>query len=150
MARRGEDEERTGSADAQAVPHAFSEPVPDAVIKRAREAFPERATGEVAHLVDDSLLNQGDPASAHRLMFRSSVATVALEVRAMEANSVLGGTVEGVSAQRVVLHLEGSELALVSAVERDSFNFDPVAHGVVRLSFELTSGPALLTDWFQV
>lgn len=150
MARPGEDEEPTGSADAQGVPDAFGEPVPEAVIKRAREAFSERATGEVAHLVDDSLLNEGDPASAHRLMFRSSAATIALQVGSAESQSVLCGTIGGLPAQIVALHLEGSDVALVAEVERGSFNFDPVSHGVVRLSFDLTSGSTLLTDWFQV
>ena len=125
------------------------ETVPDRVLERAREAFAQRAAGPIAHLVSDSLVESGDAPDSHLLTFETETVKIDLHVAAGQAQSDLEGTIHGLLVSRVMLHLEGSGLALVTAVERGSFKFDPVAHGVVRLSFD-SDGPLLVTDWFQV
>lgn len=126
------------------------ETVPDRVIERAREAFAQRAAGPIAHLVSDSLVDKGDAPDSHLLTFETDTVKIDLHVAAGRSLSDLDGTIHGLLASRALLHLEGSELALVAGVEGGSFRFDPVAHGLVRLSFDVADGPLLVTDWFQV
>jgi hypothetical protein len=126
------------------------DPVPESALKRARDAFSQRAAGTVAHLVSDSLLEKGDPAGAHLLIFESSGVRVEVRVAVAESHTTLEGTIRGAAATKAMLHLEGSELALVTAMDRESFGFQPVTHGVVRISFESKDRSSLWTDWFQI
>ena len=126
------------------------EPVPDDVLERARKAFSQRARGPIARLTHDSMLEKGDAPQSHVLSFAAGEASIQVHVAAAESQSQLDGSVEGFAPNRAMLHLEGSELAMVAPVEEGSFSFDPVAHGVVRLSFETAGNPGLSTDWFQV
>ncbi|HEX6395463.1 MAG TPA: hypothetical protein VFZ97_18660 [Acidimicrobiales bacterium] len=126
------------------------DPVPEGAIKRARDAFSQRASGPVAELVSDSLVERGDPAGAHLLKFKTGATTIDLQVSVGASDTILRGTVHGSEFARAVLHLEGSEVALVKAVADGSFGFDGIAHGVVRLSFESGGEPTLWSDWFQV
>ena len=142
MTESGERDERSGPGD--------GDPVPDRVVQRAREAFAQRAAGPIANLVSDSLVDGGDSANSHVLTFETETVEIELRIAAGTSQSDLQGTISGLSADRAMLHLEGSELALVAPIEGGSFRFDPVAHGVVRLSFEVDEGSTLVTDWFQV
>ena len=139
----------TGEHDEPSPPDD-GEAVPDRVLERAREAFAQRAAGPIAHLVSDSLVEEGDAPDSHLLTFETETVKIELHVAAGQSQSDLDGTIHGSPAGRAMLHLEGSELALVAPVEGGTFRFDPVSHGVVRLSFDAADGAPLVTDWFQV
>lgn len=126
------------------------DPVPEAVVKRAREAFSERTGGHVAELVSDSLLEGADPAEAHTLTFEGAGARIEIDIAVSEALSVLNGTIDQTSVGRAILHLEGSDLAVVTPVTVGKFSFGNVAHGVVRLSFETMGESSVSTEWFRV
>jgi hypothetical protein len=126
------------------------DPVPESALKRAREAFSQRSAGPVANLASDSLIERGDPAGAHLLVFEAGTIRIELRVAAAEAQTSVEGTLHGLAASKAMLHLEGSELALVAPMNGESFGFEPLAHGVVRLSFEAEGGSSLWSDWFQI
>ena len=126
------------------------DPVPEGALKRARDAFSQRATGPIAELVSDSLVERGDPPGAHILKFQSGATSIDLQVSIGSSDTNLRGTIHGSEFAKAVLHLEGSDLALVKVVADGSFGFDGIAHGVVRLSFESDDEPTLWSDWFQV
>jgi hypothetical protein len=79
--------------------------------------------------------------------------TVAVNVHVSRGptSSELSGEVESSGAVRAALHLEGAALAMVAEIEDGRFAFNPVGHGLVRLSIENnTSAPPVWTDWFQI
>ena len=126
------------------------DPVPESALQRARDAFSQRATGPLAELVSDSLVERGDPPGSHILKFQSGATRVDVHVSIGSSDTILRGTVHGTEFAKAVLHLEGSDLALVKAVADGSFGFDGLAHGVVRLSFGSDDEPTLWSVWFQV
>lgn len=131
-------------------PRQGLDPVPESVVTRARDAFSERATGHVAYLILDSLLEKGEPPEAHRLAFEGGGTRIEVAIAMGEALSSLRGTIDLTAATRAVLHLEGSEVALAATVAAGTFNFSDVAHGLVRLSFEPVGEASVSTDWFRV
>lgn len=131
----------------------YVDPVPESALKRAREAFSQRSSRPVARLVSDSLVEHSDPAGAHVLRFETAEYTVVLHVAAGLSGATLDGTIGGSTAHeadKAVLQLEGSDLALVAPVEDCRFRFGPLAHGIVAVMLEADVGPLLRTDWFQV
>lgn len=142
MSGSGGPQERPGLG-----PH---DPVPDDVLERARQAFGQRAEGPIAKLISDSLVDEGDKPESHVLLFETQDVKVEVHVESSRSQSRLRGTVSGMSAERASLHLEGSDLALASDVKSGAFTFDPVGHGVVRMSFEAPEASTLMTDWFQI
>jgi hypothetical protein len=126
------------------------DPVPEDALKRAREAFSGRATGPIARLVSDSLLERHDPATAHELAFDGAGARIEVRVAVHGSRSSLQGSIHGMAAAKAMLHLEGSELALISTMDEKSFGFGPLPHGIARMSFESADGSLLWTDWFQI
>lgn len=126
------------------------DPVPEGLVKGARDAFTQRASGPTANLTSDSLVDSDDPAGDHRLMFQGAATSIELRVGSEESVSKLSGSVTERRNGAVLVHLEGSELALSTVLASGAFSFPPVPHGVVRLSFEFDDGSTLWTDWFQV
>jgi hypothetical protein len=123
--------------------------VPDGVIADAQRAF-RRPRREVAPLVFDSLVDLGAPAEDHRLRFEHPRLRIELHVSVSPGSTTLGGTVVPDSPSRAAVHLEGEELALITPVHEGAFRFQPVGHGLVRLSFEGVDGATIWTDWFRI
>ena len=124
---------------------------PVELIAEAKAALAPARHREVAAVMVDSLLDMGDPANDHRLRFDHPRLTIELRLSAQPQNTSITGTVHPRGPARAVLHLKRAELALVSDVVDYRFRFTPVAHGVVRVSFERSDGAELVwTDWFLV
>ena len=134
----------------QRSPRQELDPVPETVVRRARDAFSERAAGHVAYLVSDSMLEKGEPPESHRLIFEGGGTRIELAIAIGEALSAVHGTIDLTAATRAVLHLEGSDVALAATVAGGTFTFSDVAHGLVRLSFEPVEESSVSTDWFRV
>ena len=126
------------------------DPVPEALVKRAREAFSERTGGRLAELVSDSMLDSGDPADRHHLTFQGDDVRIEVDIASGEALTTLKGTIDRTTVARAMVHLEGSELAVVTPVTAGKFTFGDLAHGVVRLSFEPIGESSVSTDWFRI
>ena len=123
--------------------------VPDSVIADAQRAF-GRPRKELALLVFDSLIDLGAPAEDHRLRFEHPGLRIELKVSASPDNTRLVGVVEPALPLRAGVHLEGRDLALITTVHDGEFSFEPLGHGLVRLSFEGIDGQTVWTDWFRV
>jgi hypothetical protein len=68
-------------------------------------------------------------------------------VRAAEAT--LAGTLDPATSSRAALYLE--DLAFIAPVEKGAFRFDPVGHGLARLSFKGEDDQSTIwTDWFRI
>ena len=124
--------------------------VPKNVIADAQRAFGRPRT-ELAYLVFDSLIDLDAPAEDHRLRFEHPLVRIELQVYVSPDHTRLGGTVVPASASRAAVHLQGKDLALITPVHDGTFSFEPVGHGLVRLSFEGVDGQTTIwTDWFRV
>jgi hypothetical protein len=127
------------------------ERVPDDVIARAKEAFGQRAEGQVATLVFDSLIDEGAPAEDHVLRFEHPAVQIELRVSARPSGSTLVGHLNRRTALRVQLQFTPPGLSLLSDVADDRFSFEEVGHGIVRLNlFNEAVEPIVRTDWFRV
>jgi hypothetical protein len=132
-------------------PDEAPETVPADVLARAKGAFLQRTSGEVAELVFDSLLDGGDSASKHRLRFEHPRVRVELVVSAGASASSLRGIVDPPVAVSVQVQADATDVSVVTAVQDGAFSFESVGHGVIRLN--LLGEPAarvLHTDWFRV
>jgi hypothetical protein len=133
------------------VPEDDADRVPDEVIAHAKEAFARRSTGQVASLVFDTLVDEGAPAEDHQLRFEHPLARVELHVSAGETDSRLHGSLERSEARRVELEFDMGNVSRVAEVSDMRFEFEPVPHGLIRLTLLDESGaPMLHTDWFRV
>jgi hypothetical protein len=124
--------------------------VPDDVVAEARAAFRLRATGEVATLVFDSLVDEGAPPADHRLGFEHAAARIEVHVSVAADGTALSVTVTPACPERVELELENAEVSLVSDSPREAV-FAGVPHGLVRLWLTGSpTRPGIRTDWFRV
>jgi hypothetical protein len=103
----------------------------------------------VAYLVFDSLLDAGARAESHHLRFEHPRLWINLKVSVRATEAALTGTLEPVTASRAVLYL--GDRAFIAPVENGAFSFDPVAHGLARLSFRGDAGQSTIwSDWFRI
>ena len=124
--------------------------VPEEVVSRAKMAFAQRTNTRVAALTFDSLIDGGDPAQDHLLVFEDGRARIDLQVCAHAASSHLLGRIEPATATRVQLEQQSGAPRLASVAD-GRFCFKRVRHGVIRLSvLDETASPVLCTDWFSV
>ena len=85
------------------------------------------------------------------MRFEHTRASIEVHVSYSGQNTGIAGLVEGFNARRAALHLGDGDLAMVTEVESGRFEFQPVGHGLVKLSFEDDAkGPAMWTDWFRI
>ena len=131
------------------VPPEEQAPPPN-VIKDARAAFKTPRPGELAALVFDSLVDEGAAPDNHRLRFEHPRGNLELSVSYRAQNSVLSGHIHGLEAIRAAMHIHGTDLSLVTDVERGRFELTPVGHGLVRIVMEEDDGSLIRTDWFTI
>jgi hypothetical protein len=124
----------------------------------ARDAFTthqppigSESDGELATAVFDSLLDGTAGPDNHWLRFEH--ATLAVDVHVChKANATdISGEISPTGAVRAALHIEGASLALLAEVIDGRFSFNPVGHGLVRLSIEeANAAPTVWTEWFRI
>jgi hypothetical protein len=132
--------------------------VPESVLASAKDAFSSRVGGELAPLVFDSLVDADDDAAFHSLRFEHARVHIELSVSEIDRGTAIVGEVRpagkdsagGVTVDQAVMHFQSADVARVSAVQSGRFSFPPIAHGLVRISLEGGSEPAIHTDWFRV
>jgi hypothetical protein len=134
---------RAGSND-------ISDKVPDEVADRAKAAFRRRSVGEVAALVHDSLVDDGDPATDHRLRFEHLLVAIDVRVTAGPDGIHLEGQLEPPVSIRIELELDAGDISLLEEVVEGAFSFSRVDHGVVRLRLRNPGGTPIDTDWFRL
>ena len=124
---------------------------PPEVVGRAKGAFSTRVGGDLASLVFDSLIDGRGRPTDHVIRFEHARAGIEVRVSYTAQNTAIEGQIEGLPARRAALHLGDGDLAMVTDVEAGQFAFEPVGHGLVKLSFEDgTGGPVMWTDWFRI
>ncbi len=127
------------------------ERVPPEVIARAKEAFGQRAEGQLAALVFDSLVDEGAPAEDHVLRFEHPSVQIELRVSVRDSGSTLVGQVNVREARRVQLQFTPPDGSVLAEVTDDYFSFEEVGHGIMRLNlFAEGPEPIVRTDWFRV
>ena len=124
--------------------------VPDDVVARAKASFGRRSPGDVAVLVFDSLVDEGAPATDHRLRFEHPLMVIEVHVSAQADGSALEGRVEPALAERVEVQLDEAELSFVDQVTNGAFSFERLGHGPIRLRLTGQGIPAVHTDWFRI
>jgi hypothetical protein len=125
------------------------DPVPDAVVARAKAAFRQRTGGDVATLVFDSLVDEPTGADEQRLRFEHPRERVEVLVSTADGECSLRGRAEP-APLRVELELEGQEVALVEEATSGDFAFDRVPHGLKRMILVGPPGSEPVhTDWFR-
>ena len=135
------------------------EPVPADLLASAKAAFgahqlpdgTERPDGCLALSVFDSLLDGSAGPDDHWLRFEHATTGIDVNVAHGPNSTTIQGVVSPASAVRAVLHFEGVSLAMLAEVVDGKFSFNPVGHGLVRLSVEESnSTPTVWTEWFQI
>lgn len=127
------------------------EGAPPEVIDQAKGAFSARVQGDLASLVFDSLIDGKGSPDDHVMRFEHSLATIEVHVSYAPQNTGIEGSVTGFRARRAALHLGDGDLAMITDVESGRYGFQPVGHGLVKLSFEAEAGgPTMWTDWFRI
>jgi hypothetical protein len=128
-----------------------SEPVPEAVVERAKAAFSHRANGELAELLGDSLVDDSGSPADHLLQFEHAAMRINVQVSRSASTVELRGTVQPPSALFVLLEAEGADTEQVVDAPAGTFSFERVPHGVVRLHLisDDRENP-IYTDWFRV
>ena len=124
-----------------------ADPVPDAVIKRAKLAFGQRhPDAEIARIGDGTGLKR--TSRRRRLRFATATLGIELEVWATGARRRIVGQL--VPAQQAVVELRTTAAAEAPSAEVDEhgrFELDAPA-GPVSLSCRLTGGPRTVdTEW---
>lgn len=131
-------------------PFGRDEPVPEDVLRAARDAFARRFGGDVASIVYDSLVDEHHPPEDHVLRFEHERFSFEVRVSVTPPDVVLDGTVSPATPGRFELRMEPTDLSFVYASRDGSFSFGPVGHGLVRISFEPAGAAEVQTDWFRV
>ncbi len=127
------------------------DPVPGDVVAGARAAYGALEPHELAVLVHDSLLDADAHPEDHLLRFEQAGANVEVHVSADVSNTVIEGSVDPPGPVNAVLHIDGSELAIVAPIEDGSFRFTPVGHGLIRIALEgHDRSSTIWTDWFRI
>ena len=126
------------------------EHVPGHVIVRAKEAFGQRAEGQVAALVFDSLIEKGAPGEDHLLRFEHPLVQVELRVSARAGGSTLLGRFDRPVALKVQVQFTPCGLSLFADVVENRFSFEEVSHGIVRMNLFGETEAIVRTDWFRI
>jgi hypothetical protein len=127
------------------------EAVPEEVISHAKGLFGPRAEGDLAVLVLDSLIDQGDPAADHQLRFQHAALIIDLRVLVATGASRVVGTVRPPTARRVELEADTGRTRRGADVSQGAFAFGEIPHGVFRLHVPSSGDrPSIHTDWFRV
>ena len=125
--------------------------MPESAVTRAKALFGRPAAqGELAVLVLDSLLEQGDPAVDHRLRFEHPRLAIEVHISASTSGSDLTGQVEPAGSLQVRLEQLDSDVRVEDATG-GAFAFPKISHGIARLHLTgATPVSAIHTDWFRV
>ena len=127
------------------------EAVPEEVVSDAKGLFGRRAEGDLAVLVHDSLIDQGDPAADHRLRFHHPGLVIDLRVSVARGGSSVVGTVRPPTALRVELEADTGRTRRGVDVSQGAFAFSEIPHGIVRLHVPASDDlPPIHTDWFRI
>jgi hypothetical protein len=132
-------------------PDETSPDVPDSVVARVKASFARRMEGELAALVVDSLVEQGDPAANHHLRFEHPLGAIDVYVSAIATGADLAVGTQPPMARRVQLVDSQGGLRRVAELTEGSFVFRQVPHAVICLTLlSSDDSPAIHTDWFRV
>lgn len=124
---------------------------PDVVSEEALSAFDGLRPREVAVLVFDSLVDATDDPGSHQLRFEHHRLSLEVDVSSSRLGTTVGARTSRLDVTAAVLHRRGADIAFVSPVGQDGrFVFDPIGHGLVRLSIEADDGPMIWSDWFRI
>jgi hypothetical protein len=124
--------------------------VPEEVISQAKAAFARRTPGPIAVLAWDSLVDEGDAADDHRLVFDHPDVQIEVRVRVTDRLPDLEGRVKPPGPVHVELQSEqGDVLQAVEATD-GIFILEQAPRGVVRLTIRSASNPEIRTDWFRI
>ena len=116
-----------------------------------KRLFGQRAEGQLAALVFDSLVDEGAPAEDHVLRFEHPSVQIELRVSVRDSGSTLVGQVNVREARRVQLQFTPPDGSVLAEVTDDYFSFEEVGHGIMRLNlFAEGPEPIVRTDWFRV
>lgn len=126
------------------------EHVPDQVIAQAKAAFAQRMAGELAQLVFDSVVDEGDSASDHHLRFEHRLFAVDIRVLSNQRASTLEGSLFPITSLNVGLQAEGEDVTIRQDVVDGKFVFSGITHGLVRLHLTGPETPNIRTDWFRI
>lgn len=132
-------------------PDGFAEQVPDSVVAAAKGAFERRAPGDLAVLVQDSLIDGCDPPTNHRLRFEHPSVVIEVEVSTGAGSSNLTGRVSPPAAHRAQLETDRSGASTTVSIADGVFGFEEVAPGSIRIHLQATGNdPPIHTDWFRI
>lgn len=124
--------------------------VPEGVLDAAKAAFEHRLTEDLAVLVYDSLVDGDDPPEDHFLRFEHAGTAITVQVASGPTGVGLSGSVSPPASGSFEVAIEGSSLAFRQQSTDGSFTFDPIGHGLVRITFEPAGAKPLSTDWFRI
>jgi hypothetical protein len=128
-----------------------SENPPEELVAEAKAAFGRRTGGELASLVLDTLIDQDDPASEHRLRFEHPGLAIDLQVSVAATGSTLTGTVQPPTPMQVQLEFNANPTRQDVDASEGAFAFDRIPHGIIRLHIAPRSDlPPIHTDWFRI
>lgn len=134
---------------------AAHDPVPSALVERARELFTWRTVdAELATLVSDSLdpggvLVRGPAATVRLLAFSGRRLSLELEVLDDGGTRRVVGAIDPPAPARVTVEHPGGSHA-EDADELGRFLVERVPGGLVRVRVALLTGAPLVTPWFRV
>jgi hypothetical protein len=130
---------------------AFPEKVPDSVVAEAKAAFVRKAQGDTAVLTHDSLIDDDDPATDHRLRFEHPRLLIDLQVSVVSGMSHLLGHIDPAAPLRAQLETAGTGISSTASIDDGVFTFRDVPHGTVRIIVLATGDdPLVHTDWFLI
>jgi hypothetical protein len=123
----------------------------DAAVSSAKDLFPRRSSEELAEIVRDTLVDEEDPASSHRLVFQHPSLLIELHVSSLPAGADLEGKLLPGAAAGIELEFETGEIHGSSIAPQGEFSFTSVPHRTIRLNVGRPDGlPRIRTDWFRV
>ena len=127
------------------------EPVPGEVVEQARSAFNVSRSGELAELVEDTLVDKHHPAGDHLLRFQHRSVKIQARVRAGEDGPTLGGEIRPRTAVVVESESYRQDQKIVAQACDGTFGFGPLGPGLIRLRISAPGLSALVrTDWFRI
>jgi hypothetical protein len=128
-----------------------AERIPPEVVKQAKAAFRQPPRGELAALVWDSLIDEGEPGWHHHLGFEHPQMWIDVTVSVIFGLSTLRGVLYPAVPAHVELHRDETEYSANSEVSDGAFSLERIPRGLVRLRIVRSQrAPVLYTDWFRI
>jgi len=120
-------------------------------LSSTQDMFRRRSSSELAEIVHDSLIDDGQSASDHHLVFEHTALVIHVQVcRLGDGSDLIGMLTPPCDADVDVLLASGAVHESTRAKE-GGFSFSGVPHRVIRLAVGASDGvPPIGTDWFRV